>query len=100
MADRLAGRVALITGAGGGQGRAAAVMFAREAMKQRFCESIARPAERRVEDLVLRGVSEPVAKSLRNLTDLLKYWRDDASHGVASRSPSLKLACTPKTPPK
>jgi NAD(P)-dependent dehydrogenase (short-subunit alcohol dehydrogenase family) len=30
MADRLAGKVALITGAGGGQGRAAAVMFSRE----------------------------------------------------------------------
>ena len=30
MADRLAGKVALITGAGGGQGRAAALMFAKE----------------------------------------------------------------------
>src|SRR5260370_34739609 len=30
MADRLEEKVALITGAGGGQGRAAAIMFARE----------------------------------------------------------------------
>src|SRR5215470_5874860 len=30
MGDRLVGKVALITGAGGGQGRAAAVMFAKE----------------------------------------------------------------------
>ncbi|HJU29333.1 MAG TPA: SDR family NAD(P)-dependent oxidoreductase, partial [Candidatus Binataceae bacterium] len=30
MAGRLSGKVAVITGAGGGQGRAAAVMFARE----------------------------------------------------------------------
>ncbi|MGH8012691.1 MAG: SDR family NAD(P)-dependent oxidoreductase [Candidatus Binataceae bacterium] len=30
MAERLSGKVALITGAGGGQGRAAALMFARE----------------------------------------------------------------------
>ena len=30
MPGRLAGKIALITGAGGGQGRAAAVMFARE----------------------------------------------------------------------
>lgn len=39
---------------------------------------------RRIEDLVLSGVSEPLARTFRNLTDLLKYWRDDASHGVAS----------------
>ena len=37
-----------------------------------------------VEDLILRGVSERLAGTFRNLTDLLKYWRDDASHGAAS----------------
>jgi hypothetical protein len=39
---------------------------------------------RRVEDLVLTGVSAHLAGTFRNLTDLLKYWRDDASHGIAS----------------
>ena len=39
---------------------------------------------RRVEDLVLARVGAPLAATFRNLTDLLKYWRDDASHGVAS----------------
>jgi hypothetical protein len=39
---------------------------------------------RRIEDLVLVGVPDTLARTFRNLTDLLKYWRDDASHGVAS----------------
>ena len=38
----------------------------------------------RVENLILKGVREQLAKTFRNLTDLLKYWRDDASHGTAS----------------
>lgn len=39
---------------------------------------------RRTEDLLLSGVPELLAKTVRNLTDLLKYWRDDASHGTSS----------------
>jgi hypothetical protein len=39
---------------------------------------------RRTENLVLAGVPEPLAGTFRNLMDLLKYWRDDASHGTAS----------------
>ncbi len=39
---------------------------------------------RKVEDIVLAGVAAHLANTFRNLTDLLKYWRDDASHGTAS----------------
>ena len=39
---------------------------------------------KRVEDGLLANVPDPLARKFRNLTDLLKYWRDDASHGVSS----------------
>jgi hypothetical protein len=39
---------------------------------------------KRVEDFLLVNAPDRAAKTLRNLTDLLKYWRDDASHGIAS----------------
>ncbi len=39
---------------------------------------------RRIEDLVLSGAPGQLAGTFRNLTDLLKYWRDNASHGIAS----------------
>ncbi len=38
----------------------------------------------RVESIILRGVPDRLAGSFRSSTDLLKYWRDDASHGVIS----------------
>jgi len=39
---------------------------------------------KRVEDILLAGTSSQTSNTVRNLTDLLKYWRDDASHGIAS----------------
>lgn len=49
MSDRLNGKVALITGTGGGQGRAAAILFAREGAKVVGC------------DLKVEGAEETVA---------------------------------------
>ncbi len=38
----------------------------------------------RIEAIILDGVPDHLARTFRNATDLLKYWRDNASHGVAS----------------
>ncbi|TSC59601.1 MAG: hypothetical protein LiPW15_621 [Parcubacteria group bacterium LiPW_15] len=38
----------------------------------------------RVETIILQGVPDHLARTFRSSTDLLKYWRDDASHGAAS----------------
>jgi hypothetical protein len=38
----------------------------------------------RVERSLLGQVGEPVSSRFRMFTDLLNYWRDDGSHGVAS----------------
>ena len=49
MAGRLEGKIALITGTGGGQGRAAAVLFAKEGAKVVGCDIKADSAEETVE---------------------------------------------------
>jgi hypothetical protein len=38
----------------------------------------------RIENLVLENAGEPLKKEIRSYTGLLKYWRDEASHGRAS----------------
>ncbi len=39
----------------------------------------------RIEALVLVAASEPVKRSFRGYTDLLKYWRDESAHGRVSQ---------------
>jgi len=39
---------------------------------------------KKVEDIVVGRLREPLASQFRNLTELLKYWRDEAAHGVIS----------------
>ena len=39
----------------------------------------------RIEALVLANASEPVKRSFRGYTDLLKYWRDETAHGRVSQ---------------
>lgn len=39
----------------------------------------------RVEALVLSNASEPIKRSFRGYTDLLKYWRDETAHGQVSQ---------------
>ena len=38
----------------------------------------------KVENIIVGQVREPLASQFRNLTDLLKYWRDEAAHGSFS----------------
>lgn len=39
---------------------------------------------RRAENMVIGTVAEPLAGRFKSFTDLLNYWRDDASHGAAT----------------
>lgn len=39
---------------------------------------------RRVENLIVGQLRDPLSTQFKNLMDLLKYWRDEAAHGRIS----------------
>ncbi|MEK7994220.1 MAG: hypothetical protein AAB403_10490 [Planctomycetota bacterium] len=43
---------------------------------------LAKSGRREVTNLVLAGISEPLASQMKMLLDLLGYWRDNAAHGA------------------
>lgn len=69
MAGRLQGKVALITGTGGGQGRAAAVLFAREGAKVVGC------------DLKVEGAKQTVAMAKEAGEEMVSMQPVDLSDG-------------------
>lgn len=79
MADRLKGKVALITGTGGGQGRAAAILFAKEGAKVVGCDMKVEGNEETIE-LVRQAGGEMVGMQPLDLGDekQVKQWMDFA----------------------
>lgn len=79
MANRLTGKVALITGTAGGQGRAAALAFTREGAKVVGCDLKEESARETVELVRARG-GEMVSMQPVDLTDedQVKNWLDFA----------------------
>lgn len=75
MAGRLEGKVALITGTGGGQGRAAALLFAREGAKVVGCDLKVEGAEETVE-MVREAGGQMVSMQPVNLSneDEVRRW--------------------------
>ncbi len=79
MSKRLDGKVALITGTGGGQGRAAAILFAQEGAKIVGCDIKAEEARKTVE-IVRNSGGEMASKEPVNLADedQVREWIDFA----------------------
>ena len=79
MGDRLAGKVALISGTAGGQGRAAAILFAREGAKVVGCDIKTADAEETVRLVKAEG-GEMVSLQPLDLGhgDQVKRWIDFA----------------------
>ncbi len=79
MANRLTGKVALMTGTAGGQGRAAALAFARESAKVVGCDLKEGPAQETVE-MVRAGGGNMVSMQPVDLSDekQVKNWLDFA----------------------
>jgi NAD(P)-dependent dehydrogenase (short-subunit alcohol dehydrogenase family) len=84
MSGRLAGKVALISGTGGGMGRAAAELFAREGATVIGCDLDERRALQTVERVVAAGGAMTSSQPL-DVTDeaAVRGWIDDAAaqHG-------------------
>ena len=77
--SRLQGKVALITGTGGGQGRAAALLFAKEGAKVFGCDVDAKSAEETVQ-MVRRAGGEMTSKAPVDLSieEQAQQWVNDA----------------------
>jgi NAD(P)-dependent dehydrogenase (short-subunit alcohol dehydrogenase family) len=80
MAGRLAGKVALITGTGGGQGRAAAILFAREGAKVAGCD-VKVEGSRETVEMVRAAGGEMISLEPLDLTDEdnVRRWIDLAA---------------------
>jgi NAD(P)-dependent dehydrogenase (short-subunit alcohol dehydrogenase family) len=68
MSGRLAGKVALITGTGGGQGRAAAVLFAKEGARIVGCDLKAEADQETVE--MVRAAGGDMVTAVVDLGDV------------------------------
>lgn len=77
---RLAGKIALITGTGGGQGRAAAILFAREGAKVVGCDLNSEGAEETLE-MVTRAGGDMVSMAPVDLSveDQARGWVEQAA---------------------
>jgi meso-butanediol dehydrogenase/(S,S)-butanediol dehydrogenase/diacetyl reductase len=76
---RLEGKIALISGTGGGQGRAAAILFAKEGARVFGCDLNAEGADATVE-LARRGGGEMISRAPVDLSveDQAQRWVDEA----------------------
>jgi hypothetical protein len=49
-----------------------------------LAEYMAARGRSKIENIIIGRLREPLAGNFRNLVDLIKYWRDEASHGTLS----------------
>ena len=107
MSGRLAGKVALINGTGGGQGRAAAVLFAKEGARIVGCDLKAEADQETVEmvraaggDMVTAVVDLGDEDAVRGWIDLAvqTYGDFDILYNNASAVRYGRIGCPPSAP--